>query len=227
MKKLLKIILALIVLLMIIGAIVGNDEQKQEVAQQPTEATEIKTDSTPAKPSFEGRISKDVKYTVSEKGILIFDKAKDMFREFNDYRESEGEVKFLSEKPLSILITKKLDEDEKNLVKEYGEMSFLYAIYRTFMNTPENQVTVEAYPVLVTAQNKEIPQKAVKLKATVTREKALEILRKYTAAESIDDLVQTEENKEYRQVGMSGSKLWDKFVYNEKERTNIVKDLLK
>lgn len=211
MKKL------LLTIVLSIAALAACEHESPQNAEQS--ATKSKTD-------FSGYVEKGIEYDVNEKGVLIFMKARDMFDNFNDYREEEGEVKFITEKPLSILITKKLEEDEKQLSKEYAEMSFLYAIYRTFMNTPETQVTVEAYPIVVTRKNKEIPQKKVALKTTITREKALDVLQKYTNAKSIDDLVQTEENTEHRKVGISGSKIWDKFIYNEKERSNIVADLV-
>ena len=84
------------------------------------------------KQDFEIIFGKDTDFTVNNQGVVIFAKARDMFSNFNDYREDEGEVKFLSEVPLSILITKNLDENEKELARNYAEMSFLYAVYRTF-----------------------------------------------------------------------------------------------
>ena len=130
------------------------------------------------KQDFEIIFGKDTDFTVNNQGVVIFAKARDMFSNFNDYREDEGEVKFLSEVPLSILITKNLDENEKELARNYAEMSFLYAVYRTFMNTLENEVTVDAYPVIVTAKGKKLPQKQVEIKATINREKALDVLKK-------------------------------------------------
>lgn len=216
MKKFLAIALSALILTACGG------EDKPSKTEAPTSVKVIKT-----KQDFETIFGKDANFSISDDGVVIFAKARDMFRNFNDYRESEGEIAFLNEAPLSILITKNLDEDEKDLAKNYAEMSFLYAVYRTFMNTPENEVTVDAYPVIVTTKGKKFPQKQVEIKATISREKALEVLKKYTKATSISDLVQTEENKEYRSIGYSGSKVWDSFIYNEKERSSIVADLVK
>lgn len=198
----------------------GGEEAPEIEAAQSAKIVKTKQD-------FEIIFGKNTDFTVNNQGVVIFAKARDMFGNFNDYREDEGEVKFLSEVPLSILITKNLDENEKELARNYAEMSFLYAVYRTFMNTLENEVTVDAYPVIVTAKGKKIPQKQVEIKATINREKALDVLKKYTKANAISDLVQTEENKEYRSIGYGGSKFWDELIYNEKERSNIVADLIK
>lgn len=185
------------------------------------------TDKVKTKADFEKFVSKGIEYDVNDKGVLIFEKARDMFDEFNDYREEEGELTFLSEKPLSLRINKHLSEDDQ-MLREYGEMSFLYAIYRTFMNTNINEITVESYPITVNDKtNKKKAYKNFTLKAVVTREKALEVLKKYTSATSFNDLVQTKENNQHRTVGISGSEIWDKFIYNEKQRTQIVSDLMK
>lgn len=179
------------------------------------------------KKRFENLIGKDIEYNVNEKGVLIFAKARDMFSSFNDYREEEGEIAFLSENPLSLKINKHLTAGDPNL-REYSEMSFLYAIYRTFMNTSLNEITVEAYPISINDKtNQKIEHKQYIFTATVSREKALEVLKKYTSATSFDDLVQTSENSQHRTVGISGSEIWDKFIYNEKQRSQIVSDLMK
>lgn len=198
-----------------------NDETVQN------ETKIVNTDKVKTKADFEKFVGKGVEYDVNDKGVLIFAKARDMFDEFNDYREEEGELTFLSEEPLSLRINKHLSEDDQ-MFKEYGEMSFLYAIYRTFMNTNLNEITVESYPIAVNYKTeKQKPYKNVALKAVVTREKALEVLKKYTSATSFNDLVQTRENDQHRMVGISGSEIWDKFIYNEKQRTQIVSDLMK
>lgn len=195
----------------------------------------LKTASTSIAPSqksepndkFATFVGKDVAYNVNEKGVLIFANARNMFDSFNDYREEEGELTFLSENPLSLKINKHLDEGEPNL-KEYSEMSFLYAIYRTFMNTQLNEIMVEAYPITVDYKtHKKTEHKKYAFKATVSREKALNVLKKHSSAASFDDLVQTTENTQHRIVGISGSEVWDKFIYNEKQRSQIVADLMK
>lgn len=150
-----------------------------------------------------------------------------MFVYFNDYQIERNELSFISEDPLSIRISKvKYSADD--MYKEYNEMAFIYAVYKTFAHTNADQITVEAYPIyenLKTGKQKAF--KNLMIKATVTREKALEVLKQHSSATSFDDLVQLEENNQYREIGVNGSDVWDKFIYNDKERPAIVADLIK
>lgn len=212
MKKL------LIAVLFILGLVGCSDEE--------IKPTSIPQEQVRTKESFAKYVGEGVPYDVNNKGVLIFEKPRQMFSNFNDYRESEGELAFISEEPLSIRISKKVQQGDK-MAKQYSEISFIYAIYRTFMNTSADLITVESYPIEINAKNgKEKPLKQFTLKATVSRDKALNVLRQYTNAQSFDDLIQLRENNQYRTIGVDGSELWDKFIYNEKIRPDVVQSLV-
>ncbi|MFZ7276966.1 hypothetical protein ACLS0F_06785 [Avibacterium endocarditidis] len=211
MKKL------LIAVLLMFGLISCSDE---EVKPSPTPQEQIRT-----KESFAKYVGAGVSYDVNDRGVLIFEKPRQMFANFNDYRESEKELVFVSENPLSVRISKKVQKGDK-MAKQYSEIAFVYAIYRTFMNTSADLITVESYPIEISAKGKEKPLKQFTLKATVSRDKALNVLKQYTDANSFDDLIQLKENKEYRTIGVDGSELWDKFIYNDRIRPDVVQSLM-
>ncbi|MBF0752218.1 MULTISPECIES: hypothetical protein [unclassified Pasteurella] len=215
MKKLLLILLSAF-------AITACGGEDKEAENQPGKTTVIRT-----KADFASSINDGVEYDVSSTGVLTFAKAKDMFADFNDYRVEQNELAFISEDPLSIRISK-VSYTPDDMYKEYNEMAFIYAVYKTFAHTPVNQITVEAYPIYEDLKtNKQKVFKNLTIKATITREKALEVLKKHSSAKSFDDLVQLEENNQYREIGVNGSDLWDKFIYSDKERPNIIADLIK
>lgn len=219
MKKLLLIALSALVI-----TACGEEETK---AEQPTvEATKVSEAKIPTKADFAKYVDTGVEYDVNEKGVLIFAKPKDMFDDFNDFQGDE--ITILKEKPLSIRISKLLSDDPLEPYKEWNERAFMYAVYKTFTYTPVNEITLEAYPIAENAKGKKTALKKFTLKGTITREKALDVLKKYTSATSFNDLVQLEEKEgSYRRVGVSGSDLWDKFYHNEKERSAIIEDLIK
>lgn len=202
----------------------GDEEPK---AEQPTaEAPKVSETRVPTKADFAKYVDTGVEYDVNEKGVLIFAKPKDMFDDFNDFQGDE--IKILKEKPLSIRISKLLSDDPLELYKEWNERAFMYAVYKTFTYTPVNEITLEAYPIAENAKGKKTALKKFTLKGTITREKALDVLKKYTSATSFNDLVQLEEKEgSYRRVGVSGSELWDKFYHNEQARPVIIEDLVK
>lgn len=215
MKKLLLILLSAF-------AITACDGESKATESKSEKTTVIRT-----KADFANSIENGVEYDVSPTGVLTFVKPKDMFIYFNDYQIERNELAFISEDPLSIRISKvKYSADD--MYKEYNEMAFIYAVYKTFTHTNANQITVEAYPIY--ENSKTGKQKAFKdlmIKATITREKALEVLKQHSSATSFDDLVQLEENNQYREIGVNGSDIWDKFIYNDKERPAIIADLIK
>lgn len=210
----------LLIAILFVFGIVACDDIKTTSNQSPPVVVKTKAD-------FAKYVDNGVEYDVNDQGVLIFVKVRDMFANFGDYIEEQGELKILSESPLSIRISK-IKYTPDDMYKEYNEMAFLYAIYKTFIHTNINEITVEAYPIYENLDTKK--QKALKnltIKSTVTRQRALEVLKKYTNAGAFNDLVQLTENNQYRQIGVSGSELWDKFIYNDKMRPDIITELLK
>lgn len=203
----------------------GEEEQKteQSATAEISKATETKV---PTKADFAKYVDAGVEYDVNEKGVLIFAKPKDMFDDFNDFQGDE--ITILKEKPLSIRISKLLSDDPLEPYKEWNERAFMYAVYKTFTYTPVNEITLEAYPIAENAKGKKTALKKFTIKGTITREKALDVLKKYTSATSFNDLVQLEEKEgSYRRLGVSGSDLWDKFYHNEQARSAIIEELIK
>lgn len=214
MRKILPVILSLFV-------VIGCDDK----ASSGTTATSNVSQQVLTKADFAKYVREGVEYDVSSTGVLTFAKPYDMFEDFNDFYEDE--FKIVSESPLSILMTKKLTDSHLEPFKEWNERSVLYAVYKTFTYTPANEIIIEAYPISEQKNGKMKAHKEFTLKGKVSREKALDVLKKHSPATSFDDLVQLEQKEgSYRRVGVSGSDTWDKFYHNEQTRSEIIKDLL-
>ena len=230
-------------------AIQLDPKAKQEIAKQnaeakasqkpETQATSQTQNNAAAKPvdptkasTADGTLTakvmmekEKVPHEFNDKGIVIFTNARDMFNVFNDYPEDGGQLKILSEKPLKIRISDlaTANDGADNLALS-KKKAFMYGVYNVFMHTKENSVTVESIPVdLKTGK----PIKTTALQGTISREHALEVLKKYSSAQSFDDLVETKPNDQYRVIGMSSSKVYDEFAYGLKNQDAIISALLK
>lgn len=238
------------IVMMIFGtiAIQLDPKAKQEIAQQNADAAAEKAkqaqqneqkqkpnDEKPANPNqastADGTLTAKVMlekekapHEFNDKGVVIFANARDMFNVFNDYPEDGGQLKIMSEKPFKVRVSDLVvaTDTPENLTLS-KKKAFMYAVYNVFMHTKEPSVTVESIPVdLKTGK----PIKTTALQGTVSRERALEVLKKYSSAQSFDDLVETKPNDQYRVIGMSSSKVYDEFAYGLRNQDAIISALL-
>lgn len=161
--------------------------------------------------------NKDVKYSINESGIVIFKNAHDMINTFNDYAQT---TKFNSDYDFVITIDC-LQNDSENDKLILIRKAFLYGIYQTFAHTNAKEVSIE-----VRAMDSQTHHLQNKIKATVSRDKALTLLRHYFKSDSFNDLVELSDNDEFRVKGYSSSLLFDKLISDLTTQRQIVLALI-
>lgn len=126
----------------------------------------------------------------------IFSNAARAFDELGDYSVELGQVKILKQSPLHVQINAEVEaatvrQFPMRMVEQTAEV-LAYGVFRTFIHTKVNDVTVTAIPVLQTFSNSGTTQKAVKDKAVqvrMTRAQAEKIARDVIGVQSLNDLV--------------------------------------
>ena len=187
----------------------------EDIQESTTSAsTQEKTKNLNAKEIMQ---NKDVKYSINESGIVIFKNAHDMINTFNDYAQT---TKFNSDYDFVITIDCSQNDSENDkliLIRK----AFLYGIYQTFAHTNAKEVSIE-----VRAMDSQTHHLQNKIKATVSRDKALTLLRHYFKSDSFNDLVELSDNDEFRVKGYSSSLLFDKLISDLTTQRQIVLALI-
>lgn len=187
----------------------------EDIQESTTSAsTQEKTKNLNAKEIMQ---NKDVKYSINESGIVIFKNAHDMINTFNDYAQT---TKFNSDYDFVITIDC-LKNDSENDKLILIRKAFLYGIYQTFAHTNAKEVSIE-----VRAMDSQTHHLQNKIKATVSRDKALTLLRHYFKSDSFNDLVELSDNDEFRVKGYSSSLLFDKLISDLTTQRQIVLALI-
>lgn len=187
----------------------------EDIQESTTSAsTQEKTKNLNAKEIMQ---NKDVKYSINESGIVIFKNAHDMINTFNDYAQT---TKFNSDYDFVITIDC-LQNDSENDKLILIRKAFLYGIYQTFAHTNAKEVSIE-----VRAMDSQTHHLQNKIKATVSRDKALTLLRHYFKSDSFNDLVELSDNDEFRVKGYSSSLLFDKLISDLTTQRQIVLALI-
>lgn len=114
--------------------------------------------------------------------------------EMNDFSEEAGEFVLYSEKPLKFKLSAKDAENQKDKYKRSNvNRAFLYGVYRAFIHTNEDEVTVIANALDIISVN---PFKAKEndeflIEATISRAQALKALQEIMpGVKKIEDVVE-------------------------------------
>lgn len=206
----LQILLGLSVVLIAIGFF--TDPVEQQSKQTQTEGTSATTNT-----------NSDNKSSLKD-GILVFNSVKDFFDFTNNFDLSD-EVVINSENPLDLRITP-FELSEDNILDEVNKENFIKNLYDIFIHTDNKTVTLEMYPVIVNSDRKITKSlNNLSIKGTVTRDKALSVLEKYTGIKDFNSLlVQKDELSEYGTLGYEKVKAFQEFI--TKNENAILSDLL-
>lgn len=159
-------------------------------------------------------------YTINEKGIVQFGSLKDMFDTFGDY-DADGQLKINS--PTDVRIAEFLPKNaSKDDITAAANKALIYAVYHAFAYTNLDKITVRSAPMDIDTSK---PLMSKPLQATVSRERALEVLKKYSAAQSFDDLVELNPSYTNRITGFSSSNFYDAFAYDSAHQKDIIQAL--
>lgn len=129
----------------------------------------------------------------------VYTSAEKAFDGLGDYSAELGQVKVLKVSPLHLQIRAEVEAASvrqfPNLMVEQTAEVLAYGVFRTFIHTKANEVTVTALPVLQTYTDKGTSDKVLKDKAVqvrMTRAQAEAVAREVLGVVQLNDLVARE-----------------------------------
>lgn len=204
--RILQVIVALFVLLLVISFFASNDDSNKTTGEQKEEQTaQVETEA------------KDTQKK-NDKGVYIFDSIPAYFEYTKTYDKDGGELTFIDNNPENIKITP-FELSENNVLDDLNKTNFIKTIYRLFIHTNAAKITLEMYPKVVDKDGNVTKELSIlSIKGTITRDKALSVLKKYSTAQSFDDLIITDKAQlpEYATLGFSTTKTFSDLINKNK-----------
>ncbi|WP_273809907.1 MULTISPECIES: hypothetical protein [unclassified Pseudomonas] len=117
-----------------------------------------------------------------------------MIEDLGDFSEENGTFRVVKEDPLTVEISPKVfpNEPADNAAYEVKRAA-VYAIYRTFIHTKANSITLTAFPLQFTPGKSEVSYlKSPKVAINTTRERALSVIKGQIKVDSFSALVAPE-----------------------------------
>jgi hypothetical protein len=110
----------------------------------------------------------------------IFPSVEAMIEKFNDYSSSNGTFKIIKNNPLHIQLSPQVVNRDSHKTIEFAvKRTIIYGIYRSFVHTNINSITVTAVPQEINFKNKKSRYlSAYKRTISVTKDKALFLVKK-------------------------------------------------
>jgi hypothetical protein len=121
-----------------------------------------------------------------------------MIESFGDYSEEGRTFKVISKNPLHIQLSPVVGETESpQVMQNTTKMTALYGLFRAFIHTPCEQITVTAFPKTLVVGDGTAGDylKQYSFTVTATRKKALEVLQLFFPGKTFTDLVDRENQR--------------------------------
>jgi len=136
-----------------------------------------------------------------------FNNISEMVEEFSDYSSSNGTYRHISSEPLHIQLSPMVvDGEPPEVIEETIKRTIIYGIYRSFIHTDINQITVTAIPMELDFKGgKSRYLKGYERSITINRDKARKLIEKYLEVSKLSQLVTT-----VKIFGMSSNDHWSK-----------------
>lgn len=113
--------------------------------------------------------------------------ALEAFTDLGDYYTENNSLEIISETPLHIRLSSPALKDDLPDVKDMlVKRAIIYGVYRAFLHTNKDEVTVTSYLIDMNSKNKLTGTSEFTVK--ITRKQALDIIKKYMSAQSYADL---------------------------------------
>jgi|tagenome__1003787_1003787.scaffolds.fasta_scaffold20956011_3 hypothetical protein len=130
-----------------------------------------------------------------------------MMSSLNDYTQENGTFKILRREPLHIQVSPMVfPGDFPDVIDAEVKRAVIYGVYRSFIHTSVNQITVTAIPKELNPRTKSSRYLgAYKRTVTKTRKEALDLVRRYLHVATFDALVEDQ-----RIGGSVVSDIWTK-----------------
>lgn len=115
-----------------------------------------------------------------------------MMNSLKDYTQENGTFKVLRKEPLHIQVSPMtFPGDFPDVIDAQVKRAVIYGIYRSFIHTSVDQITVTAIPKELNPRTKSSRYlNAYKRTVTKTRKEALDLVRRYLHVASLDALVE-------------------------------------
>lgn len=177
-----------LVMAMIAGALFPD------VKNEPQSSQEQQTEKVPAKPaetvSVESAQQATNAQTSVDSGLCKSDykTALDAFTDLGDYYADNNSLEIISETPLHIRLSNLAVQGDHPDVKELMvKRAVIYGIYRSFIHTNKDEVTVTSY--LIDMNNKKKLPGSPEYSVKITKKQALDIIKKYLPVQDYSDLI--------------------------------------
>lgn len=120
-----------------------------------------------------------------------FSSVQAMVKDFKDYNQENGTFKVLTREPLHIQLSPiVVPGDFPDVIDAQVKRAVIYGIYRSFVHTPVNRITVTAIPLERNPRTDSTRYlNAYKRTVTKTRSQALELVRRHLRVTTFDALV--------------------------------------
>lgn len=116
-----------------------------------------------------------------------------MMEEFGDFTKEKNGYELISKSPLHIRVSAlTVPNDLADTVQASNQRALVYGVYRTFINTNADKVTVTAIPAQVTLDGKNKRPHLlsdIKLTVTKTRQQAMKDISRFIKIKSMSELV--------------------------------------
>lgn len=126
----------------------------------------------------------------------IFPTVNALFHNFQDYSIEKGTFKILKTKPLHIWVgSEETMFEDPQFIEEDIKRSIVYGIYRSFIHTNVQEITVTSEAKLLKFDHKKPLSKEINFMAqfkktvSIKRDKALALIQKFSIANNFSDLV--------------------------------------
>lgn len=120
-----------------------------------------------------------------------FPTVKAMIEDFNDYSTSSGTFKIITENTLHIQLSPQVSSGElPEVIEESVKRALVYGVYRSFIHTPIDQITVTVLPQEIDFKTQKTrPITGYERTISKKRDEALNLIKKYLKINSFSELV--------------------------------------
>ena len=157
-------------------------------------------------------------------GESRFSSVTEMIEEFSDYSSSNGTYNLSSSELLHIQLSPMVvDGDLPEVIEESIKRTIIYGIYRSFIHTGIEQITVTAIPMEISFKGgKNRYLKGYERTITISRDKAISLIKKHLKISNLSSLV-TEITISGMTINDQWSNEFKRIYYNDQGHPGITR----
>lgn len=156
---------------------------QEQTPQNSTQDQTTQSNSIPDKTTEEPKQQKTESLCKSDYATTL-----EAFTDLGDYYADNNSLEIISETPLHIRLSNLAVQGDHPDVKELMvKRAVIYGIYRSFIHTNKDEVTVTSY--LIDMNNKKKLPSSPEYSMKITKKQALDIIKKYLPVQDYSDLI--------------------------------------